>query len=117
MRAKEQSPTLRSHSRIWTITRSGERGAVINTENGTIADTKDFQQSTALPVNYRGANSSLLATLSTVPGAQQDANGVCRRGLPSQVQYPVHGSSTVNIRQNGALGNVNPSSELSANLK
>jgi Carboxypeptidase regulatory-like domain len=58
-----------------TIEVSGERGPVINTENGTIGDTKDFQQITALPVNYRGATTSPLAMLSTVPGAQQDANG------------------------------------------
>jgi len=35
-----------------TIEVSGERGPVINTENGTIGDTKDFQQITALPVKF-----------------------------------------------------------------
>lgn len=102
-----------------TIEVSGERGPVINTENGTIGDTKDFQQITALPVNYRGATTSRLAMLSTVPGAQQDANGNVSvgGGLPSQVQYSVDGSSTVNIRQNGALGNMNPSSELISEFK
>jgi len=57
--------------------------------------------------------------LSTVPGAQQDANGNVSvgGGLPSQVQYSVDGSSTVNIRQNGALGNMNPSSELISEFK
>jgi hypothetical protein len=102
-----------------TIEVSGERGPVINTENGTIGDTKDFQQITALPVNYRGATTSPLAMPSTVPGAQQDANGNVSvgGGLPSQVQYSVDGSSTVNIRQNGALGNMNPSSELISEFK
>jgi hypothetical protein len=97
-----------------TIEVSGESGPVINTENGTIADTKDFQQIASLPVNYRGTTTSPLAMLATVPGAQQDANGNVSvgGGLPSQVQYSVDGSSTVNIRQNGALGNMNPSSEL-----
>jgi len=92
---------------------------VINTENGTIGDTKDFQQLTGLPVNYRGATTSPLAMLATVPGAQQDANGNVSvgGGLPSQVQYSVDGSSTVNIRQNGALGNMNPSSELISEFK
>jgi hypothetical protein len=33
------------------------------------------------------------------------------------VQYSVDGSSTVNIRQNGALGNMNPSSELISEFK
>jgi Carboxypeptidase regulatory-like domain len=102
-----------------TIEVSGERGPAINTENGTIGDSKDFQQITALPVNYRGATTSPLAMLSTVPGAQQDANGNVSvgGGLPSQVQYSVDGSSTVNIRQNGALGNMNPSSELISEFK
>ena len=98
---------------------SSEAGPVINTENGTIGDSKDFQQITSLPVNYRGATTSPLAMLATVPGAQQDANGNVSvgGGLPSQVQYSVDGSSTVNIRQNGALGNMNPSSELISEFK
>jgi hypothetical protein len=102
-----------------TVEVSSGAGPVINTENGTIGDSKDFQQITGLPVNYRGATTSPLAMLSTVPGAQQDANGNVSvgGGLPSQVQYSVDGSSTVNIRQNGALGNMNPSSELISEFK
>ena len=102
-----------------TVEVTGEGGPVINTENGTIGDSKDFKQLTGLPVNYRGATTSPLAMLATVPGAQQDANGNVSvgGGLPSQVQYSVDGSSTVNIRQNGALGNMNPSSELISEFK
>jgi Carboxypeptidase regulatory-like domain len=102
-----------------TIEVSRDRGPLINTQNGTIGDTKDFQHITALPVNYRGATTSPLAMLSTVPCAQQDANGNVSAGggLPSQVQYSVDGSSTVNIRQNGALGNMNSSSELISEFK
>src|SRR6202166_2811105 len=94
-------------------------GPLMNTEDATIADSKDFQQITSLPVNYRGTTTSPLAMLATVPGAQQDANGNVSvgGGLPSQVQYSVDGSSTVNIRQNGALGNMNPSSELISEFK
>jgi hypothetical protein len=97
---------------------NGEGGLVFNTENGTIGDTKDFGQLTNLPVNYRGATTSPLAMLATVPGAQ-DANGNVSvgGGLPSHVQYSVDGSSTENIRQNGALGNTNPSSELISEFK
>jgi hypothetical protein len=96
-----------------------DAGPVINTESATIGDTKNFSQITNLPVNYRGATTSPLAMLATVPGAQQDANGNVSvgGGLPSQVQYSVDGSSTVNIRQNGALGNMNPSSELISEFK
>jgi len=102
-----------------TVEVAGDSGPVINTENATIGDSKDFQQITSLPVNYRGSTTSPLAMLSTVPGAQQDANGNVSvgGGLPSQVQYSVDGSSTVNIRQNGALGNMNPSTELIGEFK
>src|SRR5580692_5501636 len=111
--------TLKLASSTQTVEVTGEGGPVINTENGTIGDTKDFKQLTGLPVNYRGATTSPLAMLATVPGAQQDANGNVSvgGGLPSQVQYSVDGSSTVNIRQNGALGNMNPSSELISEFK
>src|SRR5277367_6482066 len=110
---------LKLASATQTVEVTSEGGLVINTENGTIGDTKDFKQLTSLPVNYRGATTSPLAMLATVPGAQQDANGNVSvgGGLPSQVQYSVDGSSTVNIRQNGALGNMNPSSELISEFK
>jgi len=110
---------LKLASAAQTIEVGGESGPVINTENATIDDSKSFQQITSLPVNYRGTTTSPLAMLATVPGAQQDANGNVSvgGGLPSQVQYSVDGSSTVNIRQNGALGNMNPSSELIGEFK
>ena len=92
----------------------GDTAPMINTESATLADTKSFLEVSQLPVNYRGATTSSMAVLDTVPGAQQDANGnvAVGGGLPSQVQYSVDGASTVNIRQNGALANMNPSSEL-----
>jgi hypothetical protein len=97
----------------------GDTAPMINTESATLADTKDFMQLSRLPVNYRGATTSSMAVLETVPGAQQDANGNVSvgGGLPSQVQYSVDGASTVNIRENGALTNMNPSSELIAEFK
>jgi hypothetical protein len=111
--------TLKLASAAQSIEVGAESGPVINTENATIGDSKDFKQITSLPVNYRGTTTSPLAMLATVPGVQQDANGNVSLGgaLPSQVQYSVDGSSTVNIRQNGALGNMNPSSELIGEFK
>jgi hypothetical protein len=93
--------------------------AVINTESGTIGDTKNFQQVTQLPVNYRGATTSPLAAISTVPSVQQDSNGSVSIGgaLPSQVGYSVDGVSTSNNRQNGALPNLYPSSEILGEFK
>jgi len=111
--------SLKLATNAQTVEVSGDAGPAIDTENGVIGDSKDFKQITNLPVNYRGATTSPLAMLATVPGAQQDANGNVSvgGGLPSQVQYSVDGSSTVNIRQNGALGNMNPSSELISEFK
>jgi hypothetical protein len=63
---------LKLASAAQSIEVGGESGPVINTENATIGDTKDFAQITNLPVNYRGATTSPLAMLVTVPGAQQD---------------------------------------------
>src|SRR6201984_2592930 len=97
----------------------GDQAPMINTESATLADSKDFLQVSQLPVNYRGSTTSSLAMVATVPGTQQDANGNVSvgGGLPSQVQYSVDGASTVNIRQNGALANMNPSSELIGEFK
>jgi len=97
----------------------GDTAPMIDTESATLSDTKDFLQVSQLPVNYRGATTSSMAVLDTVPGTQQDANGNISvgGGLPSQVQYSVDGASTVNIRQNGALANMNPSSELISEFK
>jgi hypothetical protein len=101
--------TLKLASSSQTVEVTGDSGPLINTESATLGDTKNSQQLTGLPVNYRGATTSPLAMLSTFPGAQQDANGNVSIGgrLPSQIQYSVDGASTVNIRQNGALGNMN----------
>src|SRR5258708_8867806 len=110
---------LKLASAAQSIEVGGESGPVINTENATIGDTKDFSQITNLPVNYRGATTSPLAMLATVPGAQQDANGNVSvgGGLPSQVQYSVDGAWTVTIPQHEALGNINLSSASFRQLK
>ena len=93
--------------------------ALTNTENATLGDTKQFTQVVQLPMNYRGGNDSPLAALVAVPGVQQDSSGNMSigGGTPSQIQFSVDGASTVNVRQNGALGNMNPSSELIGELK
>jgi len=98
---------------------TGDTGATINTDSGTISDTKNFQQVTQLPVNYRGATTSPLAAIGTVPGVQTDSSGNISVGgaLPSQVGYSVDGVSTSNNRQNGALPNLYPSSEILGEFK
>jgi len=93
--------------------------STVNTETGTIGDTKIFEQVVELPMNYRGGNDSPLTALAAVPGVQQDSNGNLSigGGTSAQIQYSVDGTSTVNIRQNGALNNMNPSSELISEMK
>jgi hypothetical protein len=91
--------------------------AIVNTESGTLGDTKNFNPVVQLPVNYRGATTSPLAAMATVPGAQQDAQGNVSLSGGTPSQYSVDGVSTVNIRQNGALGNMNASSELISEFK
>jgi Carboxypeptidase regulatory-like domain/TonB dependent receptor len=88
--------------------------SVVNTENGTISDTKGFQEVTELPVNYRGATTSPLGALVTVPGVQQDSNGglSISGGYPSMIDFTLDGVSTINVRFNGANQNMYPSSEL-----
>jgi len=88
----------------------------INTENATIADSKDGALLAELPVNYRGNTSSTspLAALNAVPGVQQDANGnVSINGAsPTQVSYSLDGISTVNSLAGGANSNMYASTEL-----
>ena len=93
--------------------------AAVNTENAIIGDTKKFNQVVQLPMNYRGGNDSPLSALVAVPGVQQDSSGNMSigGGTSAQIQYSVDGTSTVNVRQNGALGNMNPSSELISEMK
>ena len=97
----------------------GSVAPMIDTTSATLSDSKDSAQLLALPVNYRGATTSAMGVLASIPGTQQDGNGnvAVGGGLPSQVQYSVDGTSTVNIRQNGALQNMNPSSELISEFK
>ena len=88
---------------------------VVNTENGTISDTKGFEEVTELPVNYRGATTSPLGVLVTVPGVQQDSNGALsiNGGFPAiLIDFTLDGISTINVRNNGANANMYPSSEL-----
>jgi hypothetical protein len=104
---------------VGEVVEVSDAAPIVNTDSGTLGDTKKFTQVVQLPMNYRGGSDSPLMALVTVPGVQQDNNGNISIGgsTSSQIQYSVDGASTVNIRQNGALGNMNPSSELIAEFK
>jgi hypothetical protein len=71
----------------------------INTENGTISDTKTFREVTELPLNYRAVTTSPLAVLTTIPGLQLDLNNTpsIAGGLPAHIEYSVDGISSVQL--------------------
>ena len=96
---------------------------LVDTEDGTISDSKNFEQITRLPLNYRASalNSPLLAIL-TVPGVnpagpvQLSLGG----GLPAQVEVSIDGISVVNL--SGVGGNspnygMTPSPEIIGEFK
>lgn len=91
----------------------------LNTENGTISDTKTFREVTELPLNYRAVTTSPLAVLTTVPGVQLDLNKTpsVSGGLPAQIEYSVDGISTANIQHFGPLVNIYPSTEMLSEFK
>lgn len=85
----------------------------INTENGTLSDSKNNQLITELPLNNRATTTSPLASLSLSGNVQQDSSGnIALSGASSaMVNFSVDGISTANVRQNGALQDAYPSQE------
>ena len=85
----------------------------INTENGTISDTKSNIEMTQLPLNNRATTTSPLGALQLSPNVQTDSQGNISLGgaTSSMVNFSVDGISTANVRQNGALQDAYPSQE------
>jgi hypothetical protein len=85
----------------------------INTENGTLSDSRDNLQITQLPLNNRATTTSPLGSLTVLPNVQQDSSGNIALGgaSSSMVNFSVDGISTANVRQNGALQDAYPSQE------
>jgi hypothetical protein len=85
----------------------------INTENGTLSDSKDNRQITQLPLNNRATTTSPLGSLTLSGNVQQDSSGNIAIGgaSSSMVNFSVDGISTANVRQNGALQDAYPSQE------
>jgi Carboxypeptidase regulatory-like domain/TonB dependent receptor len=91
----------------------------IDTENATLADSKDNLQMTQLPLNNRATTTSPLGALALSPKVQTDSSGnIALSGASSSmVNFSVDGISTVNVRQNGALQDAYPSQEGIAAVK
>jgi Carboxypeptidase regulatory-like domain len=87
--------------------------AQINTENATLADSKDNVQMTQLPLNNRATTTSPLGALGLSSNVQTDSSGNIALGgaSSSMVNFSVDGISTANVRQNGALQDAYPSQE------
>jgi Carboxypeptidase regulatory-like domain/TonB dependent receptor len=93
--------------------------AQINTENGTLGDSKDNGLMTELPLNNRATTTSPLGSLELSANVQQDSSGnIALSGASSaMVNFSVDGISTTNVRQNGALQDAYPSQEGIAAVK
>ena len=93
--------------------------AQINTENATLADSKDNVQMTQLPLNNRATTTSPLGSLGLSSNVQTDSSGNIALGgaSSSMVNFSVDGISTANVRQNGALQDAYPSQEGLAAVK
>ncbi|WP_263355614.1 carboxypeptidase-like regulatory domain-containing protein [Acidicapsa ligni] len=91
----------------------------INTENGTIGDSKTNIEMTQLPLNNRATTTSPLGALALSPNVQTDSAGNIALGgaSSSMVNFSVDGISTANVRQNGALQDAYPSQEGIAAVK
>ena len=68
-------PDVTHIATVSTSIEVSDAAAIVNTENGTIGDTKKFNQVVQLPMNYRGGSDTPLAALVAVPGVQQDSSG------------------------------------------
>src|SRR6202042_2424610 len=104
------SLAVASQSTTVEVTSGGEQ---INTENGTLGDSKDNIQMTQLPLNNRATTTSPLGALGLSPNVQTDSSGNIALGgaSSSMANFSVEGISTANKRQNGALQDAYPSQE------
>jgi len=91
----------------------------VNTENGTLSDSKVSADITQLPINSRAVSSSPLAALALSPSVTKDSQGNIAVGgaTAAQTGFSVDGVSTANVRFNGALQDAYPSMENIAEMK
>lgn len=100
------------------------RVPLVNTTDGTISDSKSFEEITKLPLNFRAgtkfdSNSPLAATL-TVPGIQSDPYHnllSLSGGMPGQVDITIDGISVTDVSLNLANSGMTPSAEMLGEFK
>jgi hypothetical protein len=112
--AKRLDTDLKVASQSTTVNVESSAGAVIQTENSNISETKTGRELVDLPVAIatRGTGStSPMSTLTAQPGVQIDtAGGVSVAGaLPTQLSITIDGLSVVGARTDGPLTELFPS--------
>jgi hypothetical protein len=110
--------TLNVANRIDTVVVPANVPAV-NTEDGVLSGTKNFEQLARLPLNFRGAGGSAASAILVFPGVQQDFFGFAwsiSGGLPAQVDLSVDGISAIYIPSHIALS-IAPSLESVGEMK
>jgi len=92
---------------------------LITTEAPTVSDTVDKQAVLNLPLNYRAVDTSPLSTVQAIPGVQVDPsfNISVSGNHPAQNEISLDGFSVVNIRFNGPLSEMLPSTESLSEVK
>jgi len=94
--------------------------SLLNTENGTISDTKNFEQISRLPMNYRASNGGVsIFGLPSVPGNTGDdltVNNVLNGAFVNQRTYTVDGIAAMNNRFNSPQYFA-PSTEMLSEMK
>lgn len=88
---------------------------VITTEIATIVDSKTSAQILSMPVNFRaGGTNSVFSAISFTPGVQPDSGGgsiSIGGGMPFQATATIDGISSINVRGNGIINEMFPSTE------
>ena len=87
----------------------------VDVDDGTLADSKTFEQITRLPMNYRASNNnSPLVAVFTEPGVKTDTvqRLSLSGGMPPEVEISVDGISAVNIAGNSQNYGMTPSAEM-----
>ncbi len=111
---KRLDADLKVASQSTTVNVESSAGAVIQTENSSVSETKTGRELVDLPVAIatRGTGStSPMSTLTAQPGVQMDAaGGVSVAGaLPTQLSITIDGLSVVGARTDGPLTELFPS--------
>jgi hypothetical protein len=91
----------------------------IATETPTVSGTVEKQGVLDLPLNYRAVDTSPLSIVQTVPGVQVDPsfNISISGNHPAQNEISLDGFSVVNVRFNGPLSEMLPSTESISEVK